>query len=132
MLGAHGDRSVSCASKDYLLPRNVDNPCPLVLSHSPIPPPQRLPRMASSSPSPSGVIHVSQPPTPCYRCSVGGVEKRHVKWETGLGQITPPLGPLHSAYVSGGCRRQEVGLESSCLVRFPQGGHFTAPGHMKC
>lgn len=29
-------------------------------------------------------------------------------------------------------RRQEVGLQSSCLVRLPQGGHVTKPGHMKC
>lgn len=63
---------------------------------------------------------------------LGGVEKRHVKWEMGLGLITLTLGPQHSTHISGGHRRQAVGLESSCLVRLPRGGHFTAPRHMKC
>lgn len=34
--------------------------------------------------------------------------------------------PAQRFYVSGGGRRQEVGLESSCLVRLPRGGHSTA------
>lgn len=87
--------------------------------------------MASSSPSLSGGTHVSQPPTPRYRCGSG--EWKRGMWSGKRGwQITPPLRTLHSTHVSGGCRRQEVGLESSCLVRLPQGGHFTAPRHMKC
>lgn len=128
-------RHVRCtfASWKCSLPRNVDNPFSLVMSHSPIPPSQKLSRMASSSQSLSGGIHVSQSPTPCYRCSSGGVEKRHVKWETELGQITPPLGPLHSGYVSGGrSNRRWAWRVRACLVRLPQGGSFTAPEHMKC
>lgn len=77
-------------------------------------------------------IHVSQTTTPCYRCVLGEWKRGMWSGETGPGQITPTEGPLHSADVSGGCRRREVGLESSCLVRLPQGGHFTEPRHMKC
>lgn len=93
---------------------------PALLS-CPAPPSHRLqcgPEWHPSPPSMSGGIHVSQPPAPCYHCSLGGSWKRGMwsgKW--GFGEITLPQGPLHSAYVSGGCRRwaRRVHVLSGCL-----------------
>lgn len=106
----------------------MENPCPLVQSHS-IPPPQNLPRRASSSPGLSGGIHVSQPPHLAIAVASGSGEEA-CEVGNGVGIDNPATRtPAQRLRIR---RQREAGLESSCLVRLPQGGHFTAPGRMKC